>query len=117
MLLHGFNGFLVFLICWQLLRRAADPRFVAQALPIAGVATVFWLVHPYWVSTVLYVVQRMAMLSTFFCLAGLALYLKGRDLTQIAATRGLGWWRWALQRSGVQGLASWRRRTRPCCRC
>ena len=37
-----------------------------------------WLLHPTWISTVLYPVQRMAMLSTLFCLAALLCYVAGR---------------------------------------
>ncbi|WP_133856297.1 tetratricopeptide repeat protein [Comamonas sp. JUb58] len=37
-----------------------------------------WLLHPYMVSTTLYVVQRMAQLAAMFMFAGLAGYLHGR---------------------------------------
>ena len=37
-----------------------------------------WLLHPYMVSTTLYVVQRMAQLAAMFMFAGLAGYLQGR---------------------------------------
>lgn len=45
------------------------------AIVIAG----YWLLHPLNVSTVLYVVQRMAILSTLFTLSGLYLYIAGRQ--------------------------------------
>jgi tetratricopeptide (TPR) repeat protein len=45
------------------------------ALACAGV----WLLHPYFTSTTLYVVQRMAMLSAFFVIASLWLYLLSRS--------------------------------------
>jgi hypothetical protein len=41
-------------------------------------ATAFWLLHPLLVSTVLYVVQRMAMLAALFTLVALLAYLHGR---------------------------------------
>lgn len=41
---------------------------------IALVATGFWLLHPLHVSTVLYAIQRMAQLSTLFCVLGLLVY-------------------------------------------
>ena len=49
-----------------------------QAQWIAVLACGVWLLHPYMVSTTLYVVQRMAQLATLFCLAGIAVYLYGR---------------------------------------
>lgn len=39
-----------------------------------------WMLHPYMVSTTLYVVQRMAQLAALFMFAGLAGYLHGRLL-------------------------------------
>ncbi len=47
---------------------------------IALVTTAIWLLHPFLVSTTLYIVQRMAQLSTLFMFAGLSLYLYGRSL-------------------------------------
>lgn len=99
-LLHAINGFLIFLMGWLLLGRAADNRLARHAFAIAGLSALLWLLHPYWVSTVLYAVQRMAMLSAFFCFLGLVLYLKGRALTQDEATRWRGWW---LMSVGVVG--------------
>ncbi|MEZ5497755.1 MAG: hypothetical protein R3F25_13200 [Gammaproteobacteria bacterium] len=46
---------------------------------VALITMAFWLLHPYFVSTTLYVIQRMAMLPTSFVLLGLFFYLKGRD--------------------------------------
>lgn len=51
---------------------------------IALVTTALWLLHPFLVSTTLYVVQRMAQLSTTFMFAGLALYLYGRGMLAAA---------------------------------
>lgn len=49
---------------------------LAKWLPCLG--TAIWLLHPLLVSTVLYVVQRMAMLAAFFMLLTCISYLKGR---------------------------------------
>ncbi len=51
----------------------------------------FWMLHPYMVSTTLYVVQRMAQLATLFVLAGLVGYLHGRLLMQNRRTSGYLW--------------------------
>jgi len=54
---------------------------------IALVATAIWVLHPFLVSTTLYIVQRMAQLSTLFMFAGLALYLYGRLQMAARSTR------------------------------
>jgi hypothetical protein len=75
-LLHLLNGGLLF----ALLRRlgsaldANDARSDAAAL----LATGLWLLHPLFVSTTLYIVQREAMLPATFTLLGLLAYHKGR---------------------------------------
>ncbi len=48
----------------------------ATWLPLAGAA--IWCLHPLFVSTVLYVIQRMAMLSALFVLLAMLSYLNGR---------------------------------------
>lgn len=63
-LLHLFNGGLVVWLFWLLLRHMAVPGYRWLAL-VLGAA---WLLSPLYVSTVLYIVQRMAMLSTTFML-------------------------------------------------
>ena len=59
---------------------------VAQALGydqrraglLAVAAAALWLLHPLHVSTVLYPVQRMALLAALFVILGLVLYVRGR---------------------------------------
>ena len=77
-ILHGINGFILFFIC-RLLLKVTDNSSNKTTL-IAVLASIIWLFHPYQVSTVLYVVQRMAMLSTFFSLIGILCYCYGRQL-------------------------------------
>lgn len=79
--IHLLNGALVFLLARLLLglhlrlRGAADDNMVAWvALAVAAL----WLLHPFNLTGVLYVVQRMTSLSALFTLAGLILYLHGR---------------------------------------
>jgi hypothetical protein len=78
-LIHLANGALVFVLFRALIRcgaltRASDRS--AAWLPLLGAA--LWLLHPLMVSTVLYVVQRMAMLSALFILLALIAYVHGR---------------------------------------
>ena len=72
--LHLVNGALVIWLFWLLLRHHAVPgyRWLAVVLG-AG-----WLLSPLLVSTVLYVVQRMAMLSTTFMLLACISYVYWR---------------------------------------
>ena len=46
-----------------------------------------WLLHPFLVSTTLYVVQRMAQLSMLFSLVGLTLYIRGRIMVPVNPRR------------------------------
>ncbi|MGH8751751.1 MAG: hypothetical protein ACREUV_08610, partial [Burkholderiales bacterium] len=76
-LLHMLNGCL---LCWLLLRLGTLLGWLRRrALAIALITTGVWLLHPMQVSTVLYVVQRMTELSTFFTLIGLLAYVRGRE--------------------------------------
>ena len=65
-----------------------------RALQIAILGTALWLLNPFWVSTTLYVIQRMAQLSTLFVLAGLWLYVSTRlrypPILNIGNILGLG---------------------------
>jgi tetratricopeptide (TPR) repeat protein len=76
-LLHLLNGCLLFWL-WLKLGRTTG---VAERrnLIIGFIATSVWLLHPLLISTTLYVVQRMTQLSALFTLAGLLLYLHGRE--------------------------------------
>lgn len=76
LILHLLNGTLLFLLL-RMLGRYLDPndqRADAAALLASGL----WLLHPLFVSTTLYVVQREAMLPATFMLAGLLCYTHGR---------------------------------------
>ena len=46
---------------------------------ISMLASAVWLMHPLFVSTTLYAIQRMTLLSTTFCLCGLLFYCAGRN--------------------------------------
>lgn len=74
-LLHLCNGALVIWLFWLLFRFIATPgyRWLALALGAA------WLLSPLYVSTVLYVVQRMAMLSASFMLCACISYVYWRQ--------------------------------------
>ena len=91
--LHLTNGSLLFVLIYKvfLLSPKSEFRTPTAALWVAGFCAAAWMLHPYLVSTTLYVVQRMAMLSTFFCFAGLIAYIHGRQLTQSQPRAGYIW--------------------------
>lgn len=75
--LHCANGILVWLISLRLIR-PLEPDRVRRRL-FVFFTTALWLLHPLQLSTVLYVVQRMTLLSALFTLAGLWAWLRYRD--------------------------------------
>lgn len=77
-MIHLLNGIL---LCWAILLLLRNYNYKEQqAVWIALIAAGIWLLHPYFVSTTLYVVQRMAQLATLFTLIGIIGYLKARLL-------------------------------------
>lgn len=78
LMIHLLNGALLF---WSTLLILRNYNYKEQqAIWIALIASSIWLLHPYFVSTTLYVVQRMAQLATLFTLMGIVGYLKARLL-------------------------------------
>ena len=77
LLIHLLCGLLVFRT--SRLLAARDSSLQAIAEPVALGVAACWLSAPMFVSTVLYVVQRMAQLSTLFALLGLLLFIEGRN--------------------------------------
>lgn len=75
--LHCANGILVWLISARLIA-LLEPDRVRRRL-FVFFTTALWLLHPLQLSTVLYVVQRMTLLSALFTLAGIWAYLCYRD--------------------------------------
>lgn len=78
LLIHIGCGALVFVFCKAILAR--DERLHESAQWWALGVSAVWLLHPLQVSTVLYVVQRMAQLSACCVLIALLCYLRGRTL-------------------------------------
>lgn len=81
LIIHLINGVLVYVFLTRLSRAQAPVQetheTLLQWMPciIAGI----WLLHPLQVSTTLYVIQRMAMLSALFTLTTMILYIAGRE--------------------------------------
>ena len=77
LMLHLLNGAL---LCWVmlLLSRAAG-LIERHGRSAALLGTAIWLLHPLFVSTILYIVQREAMLPATFTFCGLLCWCKGRS--------------------------------------
>lgn len=75
LILHLSTGVLLFLFYRAVAER---DHHLQQLRWVPLLLTAVWLLHPMMVSTVLYAVQRMAMLSAFFMLAALLAYWHGR---------------------------------------
>ena len=78
LLIHCLCGVFLAILSHQILRVLRLESRNIRWLVI--VTTGIWLLHPFLVSTTLYVVQRMAQLSALFTLAGLTFYMRGRVL-------------------------------------
>jgi len=77
LLLHLLNGCLLFALLLRLLRLHGLPE--RQVLGLSLFVMAAWLLHPFLVSTTLYVVQRMAMLATTAVFLGLLGYVVARE--------------------------------------
>lgn len=90
LMLHLLNGVMLFWLSGRLLRQyVTNDNDAQKAWLAAGIAAAIWLVHPLWVSTVLYAVQRMAQLSMLFSVLALLAYVSGRQRIDRAPGSGL----------------------------
>lgn len=83
--IHLLNGAVLYVLLARLLPR--DPWLKPEARLIALLIAGAWLLHPMQVSTVLYVVQRMAQLSALFTLGGLLAYVYARQSLELGRHR------------------------------
>lgn len=89
LLLHLANGVLVFALFRALARRDLVLSHYSITIPLA--LSALWLLHPLLVSTTLYAVQRMAMLSASFMLLAMLAYIHGRETLQCGRATGWAW--------------------------
>lgn len=73
LLIHLLNGVLIYAITRVLSHHVGCEHRYAGLFPL--IATALWLLQPIHVSAVLYVVQRMTLLSSLFSLTGILAYL------------------------------------------
>lgn len=88
LMIHLLVGLSLFWFGGRLLGAHLRDAHRSRAWLLSGIAATLWLVHPLQVSTVLYVVQRMAQLSTLFTILALLSFVIGRE--RIAAGRPRG---------------------------
>lgn len=109
-LLHLINGVLLVWLLVQLTSRVFADQIQSNrpSMVLACViAATLWLIHPLFVSTVLYVVQREAMLPLTCVLTGLLLWLRGRDaLMRGSVNAGVVWMIIGLVGFSVLGVLS-----------
>ncbi|NVO04863.1 MAG: hypothetical protein HXX19_02360 [Rhodoferax sp.] len=81
--IHLVNGLLLYVVTRQIMRALARMHQTKcsefTALGIAFVVASAWVMSPINLSSVLYVVQRMASLSALFALSAMSIYLWGRS--------------------------------------
>ncbi len=87
--LHLVNACLIFWFCLKLMQQLLPSRDARTRIWLALFATAIWSLHPLQVSNVSYIIQRMNLLSTSLELAGLLLFMHGREQLERAPVRAL----------------------------
>lgn len=82
LIIHLICGLLLYWVI-QLLLKAYGYRDDKKIIWISLLATSFWLLHPLFVSTTAYVIQRMTQLSLLFSLVAMVMYFRGRSLLTV----------------------------------
>lgn len=85
LMLHLLNGCLAVWLALRVLPRLGGRPVEAGWAVLVGA---LWLLTPFFVSTTLYIVQRMALLSALFCFLGLLSYVAGRERLEAGARSG-----------------------------
>lgn len=80
LIIHLTNGVLLYFISLKIFERISlSKKSIEKNNYLALIVCAIWLVHPLNLTSVLYVVQRMTSLSTFFGLLGLLIYCNWRS--------------------------------------
>jgi len=99
LVLHLINGALLYALLCRL-GAALHGRADETTRRSARIAASLWLLHPLFVSTTLYIVQREAMLPATCVLAGLLVWLHGRELI----VAGHSWRGAVVSAAGIAGF-------------
>jgi len=77
--IHFLSSVFLFLFIFNTLKLPGlKNQYENISYPIATIATFFWAIHPVWVTSVTYIVQRMASMAGLFYIASMYFYLKAR---------------------------------------
>ena len=78
-IIHYLAAVFLFLFIYNTLKltRLKD-QYENIACPVALLATFFWALNPVWVTSITYIVQRMASMAGLFYIMSMYFYLKGR---------------------------------------
>lgn len=79
-LIHLFNGVILYFIAFKAFLWLSINKREEKIQLMALVVSLIWLIHPLNLTSVLYVVQRMTSLSTFFGLVALLIYFHLRTV-------------------------------------
>lgn len=77
LLIHLLNSLLVFWLAYLLIGFSSDVKASSKVL-LSALLMALWALHPMHLSSVSYIIQRMAMLSALFSLAAMVCYCKLR---------------------------------------
>lgn len=109
LVIHLLNALLVFLLLRAILidRQAnGEQRHLVAPGTLALLVAGAWALAPINLTAVLYVIQRMESLATFFMLAGLLAYWRGRTRLRSGDRRGARWMWGGLIVGGALGVLS-----------
>jgi Tfp pilus assembly protein PilF len=78
-IIHYLAAVFLFLFIYNTLKLPLiKNQYKNTAYPVALLATFFWAINPVWVTSVTYIVQRMASMAGLFYIASMYFYLKAR---------------------------------------
>jgi tetratricopeptide (TPR) repeat protein len=83
-LIHVTNSLLVYWFAWLVFHTPRISNLKANASPFAFIVSLLFLTHPVQTQAVNYVTQRFAILTTFFYLLSVCLYLRARATSALA---------------------------------
>ncbi|MGV6825997.1 MAG: hypothetical protein ACWA5Q_03380 [bacterium] len=75
-IIHLLNALLIFLIAGAISKEIPD--LSTNSTAFASLLSITWMLHPFLASTSFHLIQRMTLLSAFFTLIGILIYLWGR---------------------------------------
>lgn len=87
--IHIIIGCLIFYFSYLIKKQVSATGREKESLIFALIVTSLWLLHPLHVSTVAYIVQRMAMLSAMFSILAVIFYIIGRSKLAIYNYHGI----------------------------